>query len=84
MKKLIKKYNNLYTKYIIEGLQELFDLKRKQIFMEVYEKNYFKDQILIIQRMNINILINYIIYNIDNIYINVSNILNNDNINNID
>ena len=78
-----KKNNKSYTKYIINGLQELVNIKRKQLFTEVYEKNYFISN-FDYSKDNYKIINKIITYNIDNIYINLSNILNNDNINNIE
>ena len=77
-----KKNNKSYRKYIINGLQELINIKRKQIFIEVYEKNYFISN-LVYSKNDYKCINKFITYNIDNIYINLSNILNNDNINNI-
>lgn len=77
-----KKNNKSYTKYIIEGLQELINIKRKQLFTEVYEKNYFISN-FDYSKNDYKCINKFITYNIDNIYINLSNILNNDNINNI-
>ena len=77
-----KKNNKSYRKYIINGLQELINIKRKQIFIEVYEKNYFISN-FDYSKNDYKCINKLITYNIDNIYINLSNILNNDNINNI-
>ena len=51
--------------------------------MEVYEKNYFISN-FDYSKNDYKYINKFITYNIDNIYINLSNILNNDNINNID
>ena len=78
-----KKNSKSYTKYIIDGLQELINIKRKELFTEVYEKNYFISN-FDYSKNDYKIINKIITYDIDNIYINLSNILNSNNINNID
>ena len=60
----------------------MFNIKRKQLFTEVYEKNYFISN-FDYSKNDYKCINKLITYNINNIYINLSNILNNDNINNI-
>lgn len=80
--KLNEKKNKSYIKYIINGLQELVNINKKQIFQEVYEKNYFISKYInsINDYENIN---KFITFNLNNIYINLSNILNKNDINSI-
>ena len=77
-----KKNNKSYIKYIIIGLREIINIYIKDIFIEVYEKDYFISN-YDYSKNDYKIINKLLTFNINDMYINISNILNNNNINNV-